>query len=115
MLIINVLTYSLNILTVNELYFFEVSKLVHRIHKGVAPAVFNNMLPYSSHQYHTRLRQNNAYSLAQPRTERGKRSLQYTGVLFWSQVPIEMKLFSIKMFKFYLKRYLTINGLPENL
>ena len=104
---------TLGILTVDELYFFEVAKLVYTIQKGIAPKIFNDFFPHSSHNYQTRLRQNTSYSLAQPRTERGKRSLLYSGVLFWSLIPVEMKLLSAKPFKRSLKACLLQNGIPQ--
>ena len=103
---------SLNILTTSELYFLEVSKFVHSISKGESPAVFTNFLPLSSHLYETRSKTNNNFCLAQPRTERGKRSLCYKGVLFWSQIPADLKVLSLKSFKALLKRFLIENGIP---
>ena len=84
---------------------------MHSIYKETAPAVYCEMIPISNHEHLTRFRQNNTYSLAQPRTERGKRSLLYSGVLFWSQIPAEMKTFSKKVFKWSLKKYLIENGI----
>ena len=103
---------SLGILNTNELYFLEVTKLVHCIHTGISPIVFHELIPQSSHYYQTRMRYNNSFSLAQPRTERGKRSLLYIGVLFWSQIPVEMKVLSQKQFKISLKKYIFDNGIP---
>jgi len=103
---------ALNILTAKELYFFEVSKLVHSISNGYAPSIFLNYLPSVSHHYQTRLRHHNSFSLSLPRTERGKRSLLFVGVSFWSKVPAEIKTLSKKPFGYALKKYLFENDIP---
>ena len=106
---VNHLFSSLKILTVQQLYFFEIAKFVHSVHNRFSPAIFFDYFQTTSHSYSTRTRENNIYSLPQPRTERGKRSCRYTGVNIWSKVPRHMKSFQKISFKYHLKKYVITN------
>ena len=102
---------SLNIFTVQQLYFFETAKFVHSVHNHFAPNIFQNYFQIISHSYSTRTRQNSIYALPQPRTERGKRSCVFTGVNIWSKVPHYMKSFQKISFKYHLKKHIFTNSI----
>ena len=82
------------ILTVNQTYFYEVSKLMHSISNNRNPDAFNEYFTQTQHSYSTRNSENAHYSLPQPRTNIGKRSLCYNGVLVWSKIPNNIKQIS---------------------
>jgi len=102
---------SLNILTVQQLHFFETAKFVHSVYNNFSPNIFQNYFQTISHSYSTRTRQNNTYALPQPRTERGKRSCVFTGVNIWAKVPQYMKSFQKISFKYHLKRHIFANSI----
>ena len=104
---------SLNILTIDQLYFCEMAKFVQSVHNGTSPMLFQDYFKTTSHSYNTRFRQNSVYALPQARTERGKRSCMYTGVNIWSKVPRDFKELSKETFKYRLKHYVIENGVPS--
>ena len=104
---------SLNILTIDQLYFCEMAKFVQSVHNGTSPMLFQDYFKTTSHSYNTRFRQNSVYALPQPRTERGKRLCMYTGVNIWSKVPRDFKELSKETFKYRLKHYVIENGVPS--
>ena len=102
---------SLNILTVDQLYFCETAKFVQSVHTSTSPMIFQDYFQIASHSYNTRFRQNSHYALPQPRTERGKRSCVYTGVNIWTNVPMNLKDLSKKGFKHQIKCYVIENDI----
>ena len=100
----------LNILTIQQLHFFETAKFVHSVHNHFSPTIFNNYFQSISHSYSTRTRQNSNFALPQPRTEKGKRSCVYTGVNVWAKVPQHMKNLQKKSFKYHLKKHILTNN-----
>ena len=83
---------QLKMLKVEDIFKLETTKLVHSIYHRYCPPAFSNFLPFPSHSYSTRLRQNKCFSLSKPKTNFGKRSLKFSGVKIWSQIPQEIKL-----------------------
>ena len=102
---------SLNILTVEQLYFYEIAKFVQSVYNCTSPMAFRDYFQVALHTYNTRFRQNSHYSLPQPRTEKGKRSCMFTGVNIWAYVPRDFKQFSKETFKYRLKRHIIENGI----
>ena len=102
---------SLNILTVQQLYFFETAKFVHSIHNRFSPIIFYDYFQSISHSYSTRNRQNSNFALPQPRTEKGKRSCVYSGVNIWTKVPQHMKSLNKSSFKYHLKKHILENNI----
>ena len=105
---------SLNILTVNQLYFCEIAKFVQSVHNSTSPMIFQDYFQTPSHSYNTRFRQNSQYALPQPRTERGKKSCTFTGVNIWTNVPQGFKDLSKKSFKYHIKHYVIENNIHFN-
>ena len=82
---------SLKIMDTKSLYFFEVAKFMHSVYHKSIPNAFDDYFHTISHQYNTRNREMQMFSLPQPRTERGKRSLRYKGIEVWGKVPQHLK------------------------
>ena len=95
---------QLKILKLSEIFKIETTKLVHSIYHGYCPPAYSNFLSFPSHSYSTRLRQTQCFSLSKPRTNLGKKSLRFSGVNIWCQIPQNIK-FSLdpKKMNFLLK------------
>ncbi len=78
---------TIKMLTVKDIFNMEVVKLIHSIYHKYCPCAFANFLSLSSHNYSTRLRQNSCFSLTKAKTNFGLKSLRFSGVKIWSQVP----------------------------
>ena len=101
---------ALKILKVNELHFYETAKFMHRIYHNQMPLAFQDYFQVIAHSYNTRTRSNVGFVIPRPRTERGKKSLKYTGVEVWADVPDFMKSMSHSSFKYRLKAYIVENS-----
>ena len=100
---------SLKIMDTQNLYFFEVAKFMHSIFHKNTPNAFGDYFQTISHQYNTRNRQIHTFSLPQPRTERGKRSLRFNGIEVWGKVPQHLKTLEAKKFSNKLKEHILTN------
>ena len=105
---------SLNILSIDQLYFCEMAKFIQSVHNNTSPTIFHDYFQTASHTYHTRFRHNSNYALPQPRTERGKQSCTYKGVNIWAKVPMDMKKLSKESFKFRIKQYVIKMGFHQD-
>ena len=101
---------ALKILKVNELHFFETAKFMHRIYHNQMPLAFRDYFQGIAHSYNTRTRNNVGFVIPRPRTERGKKSLKYTGIEVWADVPDYIKSVSNKSFKYHLKAFILENS-----
>ena len=101
---------ALKILKVNELHFYETAKFMHRIYHNQMPLAFQDYFQVIAHSYNTRTRSNVGFIIPRPRTERGKKSLKYTGVEVWADVPDFMKSMSHSSFKYRLKAFIVENN-----
>ena len=100
----------LKILKVHEILFYETAKFMHRVHKNQMPLAFHDYFQVIAHSYNTRTRANVGFALPRPRTERGKRSLKYTGIETWSRVPEFIKSMPLKSFKYHMKSFILENN-----
>ena len=100
---------SLKIMDTKSLYFFEVAKFMHSVYHKSIPNAFDDYFHTISHQYNTRNKQMQMFSLPQPRTERGKRSLRYKGIEVWGKVPQHLKALEPKHFCSKLKEHILTN------
>ena len=82
---------QLKILNVKNIYKHEVVKLIHSVHFKYCPSAFSNFFEMSSHTFPTRLRETSVFSLSKPRTELGKKSLKFSGVQKWFDLPSHLK------------------------
>ena len=100
---------SLKIMDTQNLYFFEVAKFMHSVYHKNIPNAFGDYFHTINHQYNTRNKQMQTFSLPQPRTERGKRSLRFKGIEVWGKVPQHLKGLEGKQFSSKLKEYILTN------
>lgn len=100
----------LGILTIKNLYKFELSKFIQTCRMGMNPKAFDDYLTPVSHFYATRSSNNNGlYKVFKPRTEKGKSVINFVGVTIWNNLPSVITNFNfitIKAFKTKLKEHL---------
>ena len=101
---------ALKIMKVNELHFYETAKFMHRVYQDQMPLAFQDYFQVIEHSYNTRTRNNVGFIIPRPRTERGKKSLKYSGVEIWADVPNFMKSMSHISFKYHLKAFIIENS-----
>ena len=88
---------------------------MHRIYHGQNPSAFGDYFQTISHSHNTRHRQLQTYRLPQPRTERGKKSLKYSGDEIWAKLPENLKIISNpKQFNFHLKEHIFSSSSNED-
>jgi len=99
-----------SILNLNQTYTYEVSKFMHTICTNRNPDAFNNYFIPIAHSHSTRNSFNSQFTLPQPRTNFGKRSICYKGVIIWSKIPPDIKnIPSHKHFKVESRRFIVQN------
>ena len=82
---------QLKVLNVKSIFKHEVVKLIHSVYYNYNPLAFSNFFEISTHGYPTSCGNASFYSLTKPRTELGKRSLRYSGVKKWIELPASLK------------------------
>ena len=100
---------SLKIMDIQNLYFFEVAKFMHSVFHKKTPNAFSDYFSTIGHHYNTRNKRMHTFSLPQPRTERGKKSLRFSGIEIWGKVPEYLKMLEAKKFSSQLKEYIFTN------
>ena len=83
---------SLNILSIDNLYKFEVNKLVYQMKQGNVPDAFKNFIHSLNHRYGTRARNVGNFDIPHPKTERDKTSIKYQGAINWNSLPNNLKV-----------------------
>ena len=97
---------SLKILSIDELKFYETAKFMHSVYNNTMPLAFQDYFQEIDHSYETRTRTNVGFYLPFPRTERSKKSLRYSGVHVWADVPHSYRNYPVKLFKTCLKNHI---------
>ena len=87
---------SLKILNINNLFKFEVNKLVFLMQHGSVPDAFKDFIHSINHTYGTRSRNAGNLDIPRPNTERDKTSIKYQGAMNWNSLPVSLKLCSSK-------------------
>ena len=82
---------SLKILPLNEMLFLQKSVFMHSIHYNSLPLVLQSYCEQPEHRYSTRYKTSGNYVLPKSITNRGQRSIKYTGPKAWAEVPILLK------------------------
>ena len=98
----------LQILKLDDLYQFEVAKLMHQfIHKKI-PDIFYQYFTYSNDiiKYSTRNSANYNLYLPQFSSNRTQRSIKYVGAKIRNNIPGRFKQFSYLKFRYFYKQYL---------
>ena len=82
---------NLKILPLNELLFLQKSIFMHSLHYKNLPFVFGEYCQQPDHRYSTRYVSSGNYAIPRSVTNRGQRSIKYTGPKAWSEVPKQFK------------------------
>ena len=102
---------QLNILKLEDLYTYEVAKLMHKNSQNKLPKKLSFFFsPVNAiHSRTTRLA-SFLLNLSLPlyRTEKLQRSYRFQGVIIWNSVPQEMKIQSFNQFKIRFKKHLIL-------
>ena len=101
---------NLKIFSIANLHKFELAKLTHLIKIDKVPDSFKNTVHAVDHKHNTRSKMAGNLSLPQPRTEKGKTTIQYKGSKCWNSLPNSLKLITnTKTFLYELKKILLQN------
>ena len=81
------------ILTVQNLYLFEVDKLMYRFHNNRLPITFEIYFTLISHPNKCKTRGITAVTYRLPlfTTNKLQHSIKFQGIKFWNQIPLEIK------------------------
>ena len=98
----------LDVLTVHNVYRFQILKFTYLWHKGLLPKLFSNYFQYASnvHKYNTRYASKQNLYVKKVRTNKGKQTIGYAACIIWDKVPSNLKELNIHQFSKQLKPYL---------
>ena len=98
----------LDVLTVHNVYRFQILKFTYLWHKGLLPKLFSNYFQYASnvHKYNTRYASKRNLYVKKVRTNTGKQTIGYAACIIWDKVPLNLKELNIYQFSKQLKPYL---------
>ena len=96
------------ILKLNDLFDFEVAKLMHQIIHKKSPNNFESYFTYSSNisAYSTRQKSVNLLFLPRFHTSRTQRSIKCIGSKIWNSIPYDIRILPFTKFKFSYKFHL---------
>ena len=107
--------HDLQILQVNDMFKYEIGKLMHQYTHKKLPEHFNNYFTYMSkvHSYSTR--NNVTNQIAQPRfsTSRSQKSFKFIGAKLWNEISYSIKQLSYPKFKSEYKNFLLSKYVDE--
>ena len=83
----------LDVLTVHNVYGFQILKFTYLWHKGLLPKLFSNYFQYGSnvHKYNTRYASKQNLYVKKVRTNKGKQTIGYAACIIWDKVPLNLK------------------------
>jgi len=82
---------ELNILNINELFFLESCKFMHKVYNKKMPGSFDEYFMDIDHNHDTRNRHRLQYQLPNPKLNLGKKSVKYFGIKIWSKLDQQTK------------------------
>ena len=98
---------SLKILPLHEMLHMQKSIFMHSIHYNSLPFALQMYCEQPEHRYSTRYKTSGNYVLPKSTTNRGQRSIKYTGPKAWVEVPLVLKDIAFrKPFSKKLKEYI---------
>ena len=103
-----VLFSKLKIMPFDQLYKYHLSLLMHRIHNNKFTGKYNLIRLDQSHKYNTRSSIKQNYQTSFNRLNVGLNSFKMQGPKCWNQIPLEIKILPIHLFKRKLKEMLLI-------
>ena len=96
---------NLNILSIANLHQLELTKFVHKIKSGTSPDTFIGAINTIAHSHRTRSVTRGNLALPQPRTDKGKSTIEYKGAQAWNSLPTPLKqITNTKTFVYELKK-----------
>ena len=105
---------NLNILSIANLHQLELTKFVHKIKSGTSPDTFIGAINTIAHSHRTRSVTRGNLALPQPRTDKGKSTIEYKGAQAWNSLPTPLKqITNTKTFVYELKKVLMQNDKNE--
>jgi len=98
----------LDILTVNNIYRFQILKFTYLWHKGLLSKLFSNYFRYARnvHKYNTRYASRQNLYVKKVRANTGKQAIGYAACIIWNKIPLNLKELNIYQFSKQLKPYL---------
>ena len=103
---------KLKILQLHDLHIHEIATFMYKFHNNKQPVSFSQYFNRIAaiHSVHTKSNTSGlTYYVSQYKTTRPQRSLKYTGVKIWNQIPHWIKTESYSQFLKHLKLYLQGN------
>ena len=100
------LFFSLKILKLEDIYRFQISRLMQKHHKEKILLSHRLTNLTHLHNHNTRSHCNMNYYLPSVRTNLGKTSFSFNGSKIWNSLPYELRNCSSFVFKYNLKNYL---------
>ena len=99
-----------DVLTVHNVYRFEILKFTYLWHKGVLQKLFSNYFQYTRnvHKYNTRYASRQNLYVKKVRTYTGKQTIGYAACIIWDKIPFNLKELNIYQFSKQLKPYLLL-------
>ena len=97
----NTLFLKYNILKIEDIYKFELSKFMYLFHTNALTEIFDTyfLSTEHAHYFNTKSKSNQNYFLKSIRTNSGKNSIQFYSVQLWNRIPLALKSFSFHRFK----------------
>ena len=98
------LFFKLNLLKIYDICKLEIVKNMFQIKNKMT--LYDDQifcLATQMHKHHTRLLSKSNYFIPRKRTDFGKKSFSFEGPKVWQIVPNELKLLTIRQFKWILK------------
>ena len=99
--------YKYEILKLEDLYNFEIAKLMHQFAHSKLPPNFNHYFAYSSDvsSYSTRHTSSNDIFLPQFMSSKTQHSIKYIGAKIWNNIPSDLKNASYSKLKESYKKF----------
>ena len=98
----------LDVLTVHNIYQFQILKFTYLWHEGLLPKLFSNYFQYASnvHKYNTRYASKQNLYVKKVQTNTGKLTIGYAACTVWDKTPLTLKELNTYQFQKHLKPYL---------
>ena len=101
------LFHDLEFLNMDQIYIFNIGKLMHKHHKNKNILVSHNLKPVSNiHNYNTRSTSRSNYFLPSARTRYAQVSLSVVGPKVWNSISVSIKSLPALYFNKFFKHHL---------
>ena len=101
---------TLNILTIFDIYSYQLGVFMYKIDHNCLPSVFQYFFKLNSDDHYHFTRSWNKIHVSSINTEINRKSIVYSGVKFWNNLDATIKnALSLHTFTYHLKRHLLSN------